>query len=40
MLPAVGVETHFYAFIDVQALMQDIAAQTILTEDCLDDMVI
>ena len=36
---AVGVEKHFHAFIDVQALMQDITAKTILTEDHLNDMV-
>ena len=36
---AVGVEKHLHAFIDVQALMQDITAKTILTEDHLNDMV-
>ena len=39
VLLVVGVEKHFYAFIDVQALMQDITARTILTEDHLNDMV-
>ena len=37
---AVGVEKHFHAFIDVQALMQDITAKTILTEDHFSDMVL
>ena len=40
VLLVVGVEKHFYAFIDVQAPMQDITAKTILTEDHLSDMVL
>ena len=39
VLLVVGVEQHFYAFIDVQALMQDITAGNVLTEDQLNDVV-
>ena len=40
MLLVVGEEKRVYAFIDVQALMQDITAGNVLTEDQLNDVVI
>ena len=39
MLLVVGMDKHFYGSIDVQALMQDVTARNILTEDQLNDVV-
>ena len=39
VLLVVGTEKRFYAFIDVQASMQDITSRNVPTEDLLNDVV-